>query len=136
MEIINTQHGSWAFEIPNKQYNIIVSRMTGQWNIETAVAGIDALLQLAAEHFPEKEWGVLNDMRIWELCTPEVTEYFNNSVLKFTKLQLKWQAVLPSNQLHKRLVGQYTEVTQGGLITRFFDNEEEGMRWLISKVCC
>lgn len=63
-----------------------------------------------------------------------MTEYFNNSVLKFTELQLRWQAVLPSNQLHKRLIDQYTEITQGGLITRFFDNEEEAMRWLYSKI--
>lgn len=63
MEIIDTQHGSWAFDIPDTQHNIIVNRMIGQWNIETAVAGIDALLQLVTERFPKREWGVLNDMR-------------------------------------------------------------------------
>ena len=93
--------GASEFDMSYCQDNIIINRMYGQWHVECAKKIAASLLQTAKDSFDDQPWGLLNDMSQWELCPPDVIEYFDNIVFEFTKLKLRFQAVIPNNQIQK-----------------------------------
>ena len=126
--------GTTEFDLSYLQDRIIINRLYGQWNVEGADKVVRQFLDIVQANLAGKDWASLCDMREWELCPPDVMEYFNNSVLEFTKVNLRWQAILPNNRVQKMVVNQYIENTQNGLVACYFHDEEEALEWLRTKI--
>ena len=134
MEDDEIPHGTFSSDLSYVEKRIIVFALLGSWNIQTAVAGVEHLLKIANSHFEGNDWGILVDARAWGLCTPDVMEYFNHSVLKFTNIGLRWQAALPNNYMQKMVINQYAEIAQSDLTVKYFNNESDALDWLYTKI--
>ncbi|MGF1740612.1 hypothetical protein L4C34_05960 [Vibrio profundum] len=88
---------------------------------------VDELYQHAEERFHNQELGLLNDYRNWELCTPEVGDYLEQSVPHFLDKNLKCQAILTANQVQKMVIDKYGD---DSVSTKYVTNEEEAVYWL------
>ncbi|MGF1740500.1 hypothetical protein L4C34_05330 [Vibrio profundum] len=128
------KHGVYSFEPTYWDENIIIARISGVWNLEAAEEFVNDYYKLVNDVCGGHEWGCINDFRDWELCTPDVIEYFNSKVTDFTNLQNRWQAVLPINPLQKTIVRDYTAAAKDVLITRHFDDESEALAWIRSEM--
>lgn len=124
-------HGDARFELDLCQENILIARLVGSWNLVGAHVFVAEFYRHVEEQFAGQEWGLLNDYRKWELCPPDVSDYFDQSVPRFLEKGWKYQAVLTSNKLQEMVIDKYEKVTLGsGFVTRYFTGEEEAIDWL------
>ena len=136
MAVQRNAHGICEVDQTYFKEQILTVRFYGSWNMQTAIEAADINANIAKTHFSGKNWGILGDIRAWELCTPEVTEYFNGRMSEFITMGYRWQALLQSNQLQKMLVDSYSdaETTAGLLTTRCFTDESEALNWLREQI--
>lgn len=127
------QHGMYTFEREYLDEQIIFSRISGVWNLETAEVFVSEYYELAKRISNGKSWGCINDFRQWGLCTPDVTEYFNSKVTDFIKINNRWQAVLPTTLLQQKVVRDYTDAAKQELVTQYFDDENDALLWIRSE---
>lgn len=124
-------HGDVRFELDLCHENIIIARLIGSWNLDGAHVFVEEFCRHVEEQFAGKEWGVLNDYRKWELCPPDVSDYFDQSLPFFLEKGWKYQAVLTSNKVQEMVIDKYGDVSlESGFVTRYFTDEEEATCWL------
>lgn len=124
-------HGNCEFELDFCSEGIIIIRNSGSWNLQAAEMYVDEFLTLAVNTFSGRPWGCLNDYRNWQLCTPDVSDYFNQSMSRLLELKLTHQAVLTNNAVSKMVIDRYADMAPSNeFITSYFNEEEDALNWL------
>lgn len=129
-------HGEYILDTSMLSENILIAQLTGSWNLETAREEIAEMLVIS-EKLKQFKWGILIDMREWEICTPEVMEYFNSSVEKFTERNFRVQAVLLKMSMQKMVIAGYESKANESdniLTTQYFNDYDLAFDWLLEQV--
>lgn len=128
-------HGTFEHDEQFLAERIYLVRLIGQWNIQQAQEFVEYSVEIIEQNFVGKEWAAINDMSQWDLCTPDVIEYFNESIFRFTERNFRWHAVIPSNQVQKMVTNGVQEaVPNSPLTTQYYTNQEDALRWLRAKL--
>ncbi|MGF1741970.1 hypothetical protein L4C34_12985 [Vibrio profundum] len=123
-------HGTFEIDTSFVHEGIIVGKLIGAWNIQTAEEYIDAWLEIAELNLMQSEWGGINDMRQWGLCTPEVSTFFNDNILKFVDIGFIFNAVLPSIEMQKMITKRIADVAQETTLeTQYFSSFDTALSW-------
>lgn len=133
MHIISNPHGKYVIDLSHLESNIFILRLVGSWNIETAEECLNECYQVVDKYFIGKTWAFLNNLTQWELCTPEVMEYFNSNSSKFTAMGCSAQAVITHSRVDQMVTGEiHNNAESQDFKTQYFQNETDAIEWLES----
>ncbi|WP_108650767.1 hypothetical protein [Dongshaea marina] len=131
MDYQKNAHGTYEFDLSYISEGIIIGRGFGSWNLEAATQWFNKQCDIHKEHLEGSRWGMLSDARKWELCTPDVTEYFDWTVQELVKIGLYREAFLPSTNIQKAIVSHYGEkVKESQRKIEYFTCESAALEWL------
>lgn len=128
--VVNGERSLYQIVIPKGEPHMLGLRCIGLWKMDTATEMIDDCLQVVERHLADNEWGAFVDMSLWELCTPEVVEYFTRRIYSFVDLNLRWQAIRYNNHFHKMVANECSQPVEDRLTTNYFYDSEEALIWL------
>lgn len=87
------------------------------------------------ERLSESQWAILNDITQWELCPPDVMEYFNQCLIQFSGKKMCRLAVITKMSLQNMAAKQSTESANGTqVIIQYFAEEQAALSWLRSEL--
>ncbi|MGF1742819.1 hypothetical protein L4C34_17430 [Vibrio profundum] len=129
------EEGRFEIDTSLAHEHILCVKFLGQWEIQIAENFADSLHQQAMQTVAKTPWGVVNDLRDWGLCTPEVMSYFIEKLQTFADINLRWHAVIPNNQVHNLLIDK---VYHGGshmmMANQYFGDMESALDWLRGEI--
>ncbi|MGF1742295.1 hypothetical protein L4C34_14650 [Vibrio profundum] len=132
MPINYNPHGEYEIDTSLLSSQILIIRAKGSWNTQTAQECVDKVLHYADVLKPHP-WAFVEDIREWDLCTPEVMEVFTLAIKVMLKKNFRVRAVLPRINLHKDVIKLTMEKKQP-VATEFFIQPEEAIVWCRSQL--
>ncbi len=126
---MSNPHGN--FTISCEQQTIFV-RVIGAWNLEGYRDFVAAFKQ-AALPLSAKPWGVIVDIRDWELSTPEVEAEEEELQLWTLRHNQRWRAfVSEPSYIKAAKIEQGAEPVADGIESQFFATHADAREWFRS----
>lgn len=129
MKTNKNEHGDYELWLDEEHPNIIRLRAWGPWNLETAQHCTDDMWKYA-DSLKEHPWAFMEDIREWELCTPEVSDLFIKCISKMVTMNFKVRVVVASVEVQRFMI-QKSIPDHQPVNTRFFTDLEGTVDW-----CC
>ena len=127
------EHGEFKVTLQGDKLLVVV---TGAWNVETAKAYSDTVID-TIRPVKDKCWGLISDVREWELCTPDCELLIVKLSAQCREKGLKREAVVNNNiesvklDLFRRHAKNHTSRTSlDAFQRRFFETDTEAKEWL------
>ncbi|MGF1739678.1 hypothetical protein L4C34_01120 [Vibrio profundum] len=135
MTLNKNAHGNFTFDLLYLNERIIKQVATGSWNIQTAEDWFSQINIVIDERLSETQWAILNDITRWDLCPPDVMEYFNQCLIQFSDKKMCRLAVITKMSLQNMAAKHSTESVNGtSIIIQYFAEEQQALSWLRSEL--
>lgn len=114
----------------SREGRVLVMDISGSWNLPGYLEFVERF-KAAAEPLTAGEWGVLVDIREWDLSTPEVQEVESELQRWTLEHGQRWRAFITDESgLKEALTTKSAEPVQGEIESRYFRSAEEARAWL------
>ena len=127
MKINRNPHGEFEFDTSYVSEHILIMRVRGPWNMQTAQEGASQLIA-HSEKMKHHPWAYIEDMRYWEVCPPDVVAVFVEGIRVLLKNNFKFRAVVTDMRIQMEMVNQSVE-HQSPVETENFTTPEDAMIW-------
>lgn len=119
-------HGDYRVEVKG---HLITATVLGAWNIETVEEFCNTLIT-QSNQVNDKHWGLVVDMRGWELCVPEVWARADKTLQTLHEHNLSCQALLFNSLIQKDLMFKHRSRSQGDNENfKFFTDLTSAVDW-------
>ncbi|WP_108650624.1 Tim44 domain-containing protein [Dongshaea marina] len=132
MEQNKNPHGGYEVDSQFIGSQILFIRNWGPWNTQTALDASNEIME-HLEILKAKPWALVEDLRHWELCTPDVMQVFVRDVKVLLTNNLKVRAVIPNMAIHREMIRQSMEHKQP-IITDYFKSPDQALAWCRQKL--
>jgi len=126
---MSNPHGRYTIE---REERTIFIRVMGAWNLEGYRDFVAAFKQEALA-LREQPWGVIVDIREWELSTPEVEAEEDELQLWTLHNNQRWRAFVSDASYIKALkIEEGAKPVEEGIESRFFSSHKDARQWFAS----
>lgn len=126
--LINMEvHGD--FKIIKYKHSLDV-KIIGQWNYEGAIGYIDKFKK-AASSISQNDWGVIVDLREWELGTPETERPIAELQFWCKDNNQRYEAtVIGDKDIRRFQMDKYLEtLDRNSIEQKYFKNYDDAIKW-------
>ncbi|MGF1743285.1 hypothetical protein L4C34_20000 [Vibrio profundum] len=102
-------HGEYKVKVKGR---LLIAKTIGAWNVQTVEEFCDALI-VESNQFHGECWGLVVDMREWELGVPEVFDKADKTLPVLHDHNLFCQALLFNSSVQKGLMSNHRSRSQG-----------------------
>jgi len=127
------EHGDFIVTLDE---NILLVSVSGAWNAETAKAYAEVVIE-TINPIKYRAWGVISDVREWELCTPDCKVLIAKLSAKCKGKGMKREAIINSNTesvkldlFRRHTIKQSSKALPDAFERCFFETEKEAREWL------
>ena len=130
MGYLKNEHGDFSTVVNARSLS---HRIWGSWNKETASSFKTAIKQQAND-LQGSPWGMVADIRDWELCTPEVFDYFDEALVYCIDHDLCCQAAVVNIRIQEVLAKSHYGRVFPSLKSDSFSAYDDAKAWCLQQI--
>ncbi|MGF1739988.1 hypothetical protein L4C34_02690 [Vibrio profundum] len=118
-------YGLYTFEIRSE---VLIHSSYGQWNAESTLNYHNLMIRYV-DSICHQPWGIIADLRQWELCPPDCWEILDETMKYCVQHGLCCHATLPNNRVIEVLVDRLKDRSPIPVPHQNFNNTSDALNW-------